>query len=324
MKAIVLKIILDREIAPVIQDMHVCFRKGKMELLREEGIMDIEEWAKKQSKTQAIVVQISGYGVVHKSCKSTDGLLEKVVDGNDFIWERKDGKDGETDLVFIRKEVIADYLQTLTQAKLPVIDVLIGVEDDPNQTTQHLADLFQVRRLWQGDKTADTLCDLWLAKLKLPALAAVFLIVGINFGINSHLNTKYNLLQSELLSLRAATDNRKGDDSKIARFLQEYDAGVDMDFALLADKIAACIPARVKLSELSLVPLLRNLEKGKPLQLQPNTIKIKGEARDAESVTRLNKRLSEEAMLKQVHLTSLDKKRDSDLFVFEIQVEIRD
>ena len=70
-----------------------------------------------------------------------------------------------------------------------------------------------------------------------------------------------------------------------------------------------------------MVPLQKSPERGKPLQLQANTVRLKGRAEREEAIGRLTRLLSEDPSFRQVRLTSLAKQPEEAFFTFEILIE---
>ncbi|MDR1755730.1 MAG: PilN domain-containing protein [Culturomica sp.] len=303
----------------------IYYRRGKMEYGKKQGIVSPKEWAGKRPAPAAVVVGITGQGVIAKTVHPGDAIREKVIRSMDFLWEEYTGEGGERRLVFVRREMPAQFLETINHPKVAVV-ALFPVDEEGDGEEEKLTAVFRerltFRNLLKTDRQAGQLAALLAAKVRIPVLACLFLMAALNFAIHSDISAEHNRLRSELAFFQKTSEQQRGDDRRLSAFLQTYGNGTAFPFSRTADRIASLLPEQVRLTELSLVPLQKNPEKGKPLQLQSNTVRLKGRTEREESVGRLTRLLSDESSFRQVRLTFLDKQPEEAFFTFEIIIEL--
>ncbi len=323
-RIIYLKVSLEQEGDVRITACPVRYRKGEIEYGKKQGLVSAKEWAGKRPAPVAVVVGVTGQGVVAKNVRPGDAIREKVVRGTDFLWEEYAGEGEERRLVFVRKEAPAEFLETVHHLKVTVVAVFPLDEEgggEAEKITAVFREQFTFRNLLKTDRQAGQLANLLAAKIRIPVLACLFLMAAFNFGIHPGVSGEHDRLRSELLFLKRESEERRGNDRRLSAFLETYGNGAAFPFSRTADRIASLLPEPVRLTELSLVPLQKSPERGKPLQLQANTVRLKGRAEREEAIGRLTRLLSEDPSFRQVRLTSLAKQPEEAFFTFEILIE---
>lgn len=300
--------------------------KEKKTSATRQQIPVVNDWLKKYPKSIPLAIEIKGEGVLRKNCTPSDPLYDRICKGSEFIWEESAETDGSSLLTFIRKEKIALLLQSLEKNRITPILLFFGKEGQREAEENHcIISLLRLQLSFRQlikPETGNILSRILFHRIKIPLLLLLLLMAIINTSIYRSVSEKYNHSQAVLFRLRQTNKSQAGDDLKLSRFFESHYRSSTTNYSFLADRIALSLPEQIKLTELSFFPLLRPLEKEKPIQILQNTIRIRGETPEVEAISSLTRALKQIYSFDGIILTSLEQERETGKFRFEITITL--
>lgn len=216
------------------------------------------------------VAVVTGRGVITKDL-SANMSASVIADNQTFI------STVSGDLVtFMRREKVALLLSDALYVEC------LPANDD--------AALEGVWRRFQADyvgwRHLPELAPYLMRCLMWPVLGTLLALLIVNFALSGRVNDDFQATNAELAALRktSAVQGRISDRRRAV--LEEYSFQQPLHAARLADQIGAAVPSEITLTELSIAPVTRPPEKGKPLSQLTNTVIIRGETTEYEAITR--------------------------------------
>ncbi len=251
-----------------------------------------------------VLLVVTGYGVITKDeAASPDIAAQVTAEGSGFIWSRREGK-----ISFVREQQVGPLREAL--AKTRILEIHCSQEAyDPQHSVG-------VREFIRPTARGSMLCGLLAARLRLPILGIVLVMLAANALVGPG-------IKAEAAALRAEADRIEqqlghADESLRRRHeaLAGFHATLPHSFAWLCDRAAAALPGPVRLTSMVVQPLARNLEDGKRAEVLSRMMLIAGESPDSESIT------SYVAALQNARIASMEYDKEQEAFTFYITIEL--
>lgn len=313
-------------------------RKKKTITIEGEERFTLEGMGEKKMNSPVLLI-FTGYGIIRKVYEQEEmGEAERIMQNDDFVWEQRQGGEGERVIAFTRKERVEAVLEKLRQGKARVIEMHIGevtIENEfPSGKTEHagetalrLAGCFYRKgigwkELGEAGERGNMLSALVAAKLRLPLLGCLLGLLLVNYLWNGAVRDKYAVQEAELALLKKDVSSREKLSREMQQVVTEFKANAHVRYALILDRIASRVPIEVVLRTLILNPLLKSPEDRKPLLVREGQIEVTGETPEPEKVTLFTARLTACDFTQEVKLISLDRNRDTGKFDFKILIRL--
>ncbi len=293
-------------------------RKGKVETGETRTLSGIE--AEKSVLNKApLIVAVSGKGVITKDT-SAGGIAETVMsDTETFVWT----KSGDGSVSFVRRSQFAKIRTELHEAG--VTPLYTECLSDGN--AEHLAAVasrfYAEHMKWKivlkPTAEGSRLASLLAKRIQLPILAIVLLALMVNFMLSSGGHEDFQSASTELAALRKSASSATASSGRRQAALEEFSRTLPYRFSWLSDRIAAATPEEVVLNELSIAPVTKNIEAGKPVQQNVRMVVIRGETPSAESVASFAESLGG---LGTVRLAAVEQDREQAILTFRIDMRL--
>lgn len=310
----------DNEGTPMVECVVCSVRKGKISVGEPVSIPDITTEKSRLSKA-LVIMAVSGKGVVTKEA-SAEGIVETVTsDPATFLWTRN--ADGS--ISFVRHARLKHTLSALAEAGI----VPLGTECLPDDTQERLvaeAWRFWSERLkWKAilkpSAEGSQLAQLFAKRLMLPVLGTVLLALMVNFILSSRVRDEFKAAGSELAALEKSASSAAASSESRRAALEGFSRTLPYRFSWLGDRIAAATPEKVILNELSVAPIIKGIEAGKPVRQNERTVVIRGESSSPEAIASFAGALGE-LSVGTVALSSVEQDREQNLLTFTIEMKL--
>lgn len=282
-----------------------------------EGCPD-EKW-----KQWPVLVLFTGYGVVSKTYERKTELIVRIIQGEEFLWEKMDTeKDEEQRIVFVRQEVVGPLLKNIEDQGTVVTEVSLSEDagrDFLERWVVRIYNRWHTREYWGKKERSDqVLAHIVEKRMRLPILVIILILLGINYPLLSDLQERVVRQQSELVVRQQKVAAYRAGSEKTQKMVRAFSARKKLSPFL--DRIAALVPAGITLELLSVNPSERRIEPGKPLPLKEDYVMVEGYTRQTAEVAQFTGRLAEEEPLWRVMLIRLDRREETGDFVFQIGI----
>ncbi|MEG0499699.1 MAG: hypothetical protein RR550_01085 [Rikenellaceae bacterium] len=249
-------------------------------------IIDGGVMTSKPLRNRPIIVIITGDGVIEKPIT----LCDRIIKSPDFLWSR----DGDT-ITFTRtQELKIENLMFIKVSKTTDNKVITNCQETYKKEYQTLKN--------------EKLLKIVRKRLTYPLLGAVLLLLLCNTLLNNNISKKNNKAQQELTIKRRNSEKQRQHTAQEQRQRAKINPDRETKISITVDKIAASLPDHTLLTQLTIDPLIRSPENKKELQINRNTVVIKG----------LSKNVSELQHALSQFLTDVKiKKIEQDIFEIE-------
>jgi hypothetical protein len=295
-------------------------KKVGVEILATLKLFDIKAAKELLGKAPSIVV-VSGRGVMTKEV-SAGGIVETVTsDPETFVWTNS--SDGH--ISFIRRSRLAEIMERLAETGITVLyteclqnggtDMLATVAE--RFYSEHL----KWKRVLKPTTEGSGLASLIAKRVQLPILGVLLALLVINFVLSRGIRDDFQQANSELIALQKThSATAKSGDRRQTAF-EEFSHTFPHRFSRLSDRIAVAIPEKVIINKLSIAPIKKALEAGKPIQQSDRLVVISGESPSAESVASFVESLGA-LDIGTVMLSSVEQNSERSLLTFLIEIEL--
>ncbi len=295
------------------------FVKGKLTAGEQKPVEDLGTVKETLSKAP-LIVAVSGRGVITKEAAAGGIAATVTADPETFLWTVSGGR-----ISFVRREQLAAVTDELEKHGIGFLytDCL---PDEEETSLTGVAERFYAERLkWKHilkpSPEGSSLALLVAKRLQLPVFGVLMLLLIANFMVSSRVGENFQAAGAELAALRKSSSAAETSSGRRQAAIEQFSARLPFRFAMLADRIAAAVPDKVILNELSIAPLTKNMEAGKPIQQRERTVIISGETPASESVMAFVESL---AGLKAgtVRLASVEQNKEKAVLTFKIEMEL--
>ena len=261
---------------------------------------------------EVVLVTVTGHGTLSKPAASE--LAARVrSDEETFLWNEHD------DLIsFVRRERVQGVLAELSEAGIHPQAVFVALA--PDAAVARWREGFRWRQLLRPTAEGSSLAQAVVRRAALPVLGLFLCLLAANAAVAPSLNTRRQTLQKELSARERSASTAADATDRQRTLLAEFSARPAASRAVVCDRIAEAVPAQVVLTQLSVEPLTKRFEAGKPLQRQELTAVVAGTAPAAGDVSTFVERLAGAACCHTVRLTNVERERDAERLVFRIEI----
>lgn len=318
----------------------ICLRKDEPPQVygygfKRKGMTCLQEWeaegresVEQRGERLPCIVVFMGYGVVTKSTDAQPEIIRKVKQGTDFLW--REGKERNS-LHFMRRAQAAELLEEWEKKGVPIADVQVraGTYSQqcpesqvlPQETVSGFFKMIGLQTLFiRPDQQSRVLANLIYGRLKLPALVLLFVLLAVNYPLQRHFQEEKAMQQTELKRLQQKDDARQSGLQKNATLMQEFRRLSEMAVCRIADRVAAAVPAEVKLQCLTVNPVSGRIEEKKELRVQSPYVYVEGIAAGTSEVSHYTEQLAKDCPEWKVQLLSLEKEKKGSVFKIGIQL----
>ncbi len=327
---------------------------GELNISSTQETEDLEQLAVLIPKGSQVFLVYSGNQVITKEVAVINDPNKQVktafqsLDLTDFYFEIYT-KDGKASVAICRKPVIDELINTLKQKKIFVTDFsLDGLLAESFQEVLHDQQL-EVTETYEpafngaytlasknrktqtgfseaGQQLYQTYAQERFYKLGLPA-AVGFILVAliINFlFFNSYYGQVEELRQLSSLneSQRENLINLREEVAKKEQLLKDVARSSGSKSSYYLDQIAATLPEALLLDEFNYQPLIKAIKEDQPIELEPNTIIIKGTTRENRELSQWISQLENLDFVKQIAITDLEQ-LDNKESSFELKLDLK-
>ncbi len=267
-----------------------------------------------------VIVLLSGRGVVTKDVSAAN-IVESITSNPEtFIRTVMDGK-----ISFVRREQLETVMNELGKSNIHPLRIEC-LPVDGEQLQERYIEKFCLECLhWKvalrPSAEGSVLASFIAKRFLFPSLAVLLLILLVNFAVSSRVEKEFNSANFELAALRKTSSAAAASNDKKEAAMEQFSHRLPHKASSLSDKIAAIIPEKVVLTELSIAPLLRHLETGKPVQQNENAVIIRGETSLSEEVAEFTEALTE-LRLGAVRLVSVEQDEERMVLTFRIEIAL--
>lgn len=265
----------------------------------------------KTAARHVAALTVGGQGVISKPVESS--VAEKVAaDPDHFVWSDSGGMRS-----FVRSEQLVPLMEELTAASIHPWQVVCAVT--PETLAQSVADGVRWKQLAHPSERESSVAQAVARRLMLPLLGLFLFLLSANALVGPRMQARRQELQ-----LRAAAFRQ--DDTKAANVSAERQRIVQrfaqrLDYAAVCNRIGACVPAGVTLTELWMEPLTERFEEGVSLVRDENTVMVAGRGNSSAAIGQFAQTLAEEPSVLDVRLRAVERTRETGL-QFKIEVAL--
>lgn len=300
-------------------------RHGKMRIRKRIRDFSPEEMTKEKPKSPVIVI-LRGTGIIAKTVPQGSEFLNAVADEEEFVHASEPVAENQVRLTFLRKTLWDSLTDRISALQPQIAETHITVEDQTIDAIRAIGDDFTrreltFRNLIRPTPAGNVLASLITSKLLKPLLVVAFIVLGMNYAVNRHLQNTVYQQQTELDRLQkdAEADRKERSEKEKVKTPDRWKSV--HPHGIVADRIAASVPLGVMLTAMTINPLEKKIQRDKPLQVSMNKVRIAGLTPDAEPVNRFVAKLKGWEWAHNVRLLSYDKDRSVD-YRFEIEIEL--
>lgn len=303
----------------------VSYRKGKAKV-KEWKNLEINSLPK--IKNNLAVLWITGDQIVTKPYDRDDQTIKRIIKNPELIWSVESTEGNGQVLSFLRREKLTGLLQSFEKNNLVLVNTWILDHSSTSDINTKLELLYKSRFVSDMQERPDdlkyTLANVLFHKLLLPVLLIFLVLLLGNYFTNSYYTEQYQLTQNVIQQNRRDNKVNASNGSKENPLVVSYNQIPGNSFALLADRIASYIPSNLSLTSMTLSPLKKNgnTKSKQELSIDFKTILLKGVVETPGSVTLLAELLETDALFSKVKVISLDKRKDSNNFEFELEITL--
>lgn len=285
------------------------------------------EGIRKELTSLPVIVAVGGYGVISKET-SADIAGKVMADDSGFLWSEHGGT-----ISFVRERQLAGLRQSLEDAGAKVV-LTECIRHEKNagdeqlkQTVIDIADRFYTEKLRVGNVLKPTaqgssLAQLAASKLRLPVLGAVMLALTVNALYAPKVRGRYENARMEFEAV-SKTIGQSGEASRRQQeFLAEYARTLPRRISLMCDRAAMALPGDITLTTLAVQPPARSPENNRKTVFANDCMVITGESTSSGSISQYVSALGGLDFARQVHLTSVEQEKESNMFIFKITVDL--
>lgn len=291
-----------------------------------QSVENLDKW-----KHCPAILLITGEQVVEKRLKTTDTSIQKITDNSELLWSLCPQITSEEQTIsFVRKELAEELNESLERNNIYILEKWINKNESPSKE-QIISDFYKKRfnlsDIYKNPIQTNLLSLVVYYKLRLPLLLLFFIILLGNFLLNTRIRQEYEVVQSELYLNQRKNKQQQDDQKKQGRIQSQYQSIPNRSLALIADRIASYIPPQIVLNSLILSPLegmgKNFVSRNKEMKFNNNSISIKGETEIPGGASLLTQYLGSDHLFSSVKIHSLIREKDSALFTFELNVELK-
>ena len=263
---------------------------------------------------EVVLVTVTGHGTLSKPAASE--LAARVrSDEETFLWNDHD------DLIsFVRRERVQSVLEELAAANIHPQRISVAVT--PDAAAQTFFATLRWRSLLHPTVEASALMQCIARRLALPVLGIFLCLLVVNAVVSPSLGRRCQSLQTELAARERSASAQADVTARQQTLAAEFAATAPTSRALLCDRIAAAVPQKIVLTQLSVEPLTKRFEAAKPLQRKEHFAVVNGMAATADDISDFVERLSTERCFRAVHLANVERERDGDRLHFRIEMTL--
>jgi len=177
------------------------------------------------------------------------------------------------------------------------------------------------KRLLKPSFESSALNSFIARRLALPVLGFMMVVLIANFAVSSRVNGRLHEVRTELAVLRKASSATEESNDRRQAVTREFARSLPLRPSRLSDRVAAATPEAVTLVELSIAPLVKAPEAGKPVQQNANAVVIRGETRSSETITEFTEALGRLG-LGEIRLVGVEQNGERDVLTFRIEITI--
>lgn len=301
---------------------------GKEEIKTEKCLngMSAADFTSKKFATPLILV-ISGKGVISKSYKENSEELKQITDRlDDFLFAKEVIGNGIVKVTFLRRKLYEVLCKELNIESLPLIEVRIDANNNPQEEAKKAAEEFQIsgfsiRDVFTPSIRSSKLLSLVAGKILLPALLILLAILLVNFFVQQDIASRLKEQQFLLTQVKRNTDQAEKKQGERQQILEQLVNEPGYPYAWIADRIASVVPDEIILAELNIQPLKDRIQRNKPLNVERDKVVIKGTSINSTSVTAFTDSIQGLRIFKTVQLDMLNKDRNGN-YQFTLNISL--
>lgn len=267
--------------------------------------------------THPTIVLVCGSGVISKSYDKDKTIIQRVK-VNESLYYSFD--DEQKMISFVKREQvngeIAKFSKVLYIKTCNKVDDLVI-----NETiAEFYKKTFTIHNLLQYQEDSKIILAHLIKKVEIPLLISVLVILLLNFFVNAHFSELNNSQQMELMNNKKTIQDTDVQLKDIQKLKAENTPVRSMDASILIDLLATQIPDGITVSHFAVDPLKRKVETQKTLNIEKNTIILKGETLSANEITILTNNIANLDFTKNVKIRNIAQKQDVAILEFEIEI----
>ncbi len=305
----------------------VIITKGKVLLVEKEysGVKSLEKW-----KHSLAFLFVTGTRVVTKPYAREDLSIKRILENKELHCDiTPASEEGRQNLSFVRKEVPRELLELLKKNRISLLKLFVGRRENP--AVEERIKLFWEREMSPGvirksPERLNMLCNALYHRIQLPVLITFLLLLLGNYFVNSHLRQENETMSARINMRQKSSKTRQKEEEKLGRLIKLYQQAPDCSLAAVADRIASYVPQNLTLTTLSIFPLVSGLNhsnrRKKDVELVNKVVIIKGWSDIPGSITLFSQFLGKDDMFGKVEVISLSRRKEENLFDFELQLTL--
>ena len=263
---------------------------------------------------EIVLLTISGQGVVSKPA-GLEIAARIRKDPQTFLWSERD----ET-IAFVRRDHVQEVCEKLLAANIYPQRIAVAVT--PDEIAREFYTSFRWRTILHPTVESSAFAQSLVRRIALPVLGLFLGVLAVNAILSPSLGRRRQMMQSELEAYERSNSAQIDATTRQKALLAEFAASRPTSCALLCDRIAADVPDRVILTQLSIDPLTKRFEAMKPLQRQEYTAIVSGTAEASSDISAFVDRLASESCFRQVRLANVERERESPRLLFRIEIAL--
>lgn len=273
------------------------------------------DWNPKMIAKHVVAITLAGSGVISKPITAVNIITRIQSDKETFIWSEYDGV-----FSFVRREKLCVLFKDLTDIGIYPQRYLVAVT--PETAALIVGQSFHWKKLMYCTPEGSALTQVVIGRIKFPLLGFILFLLVINILLSSSLVSQRQTMQEELV-LRERTHMKQGEiDSQNRELLESFSFLPKMSYTVVCDRIAAAVPATVKLTALEMGSFEERPEKGELLPNSRNVVSVCGEAKTSQALSDFIGYLSKDGLYDKVQLAEAKRSSNENLLFFKIVINL--
>lgn len=300
-------------------------KKGGYVITKSQENIEPDKYFKKKYPFPVFLF-FEGKGIVRKRCTAGSEFRERIIHNKELLWEERPGEEGETELIFMRRESLSVLEETFQRLKIEVFAYRLGAPDENiapeeivNFISRWTADFLNWRKVFTSRDKGVELADLLFNRLLLPTTLVLFGILCLCQYVNGRMKERIREKQTVFNEKRQSEEKRKEAQERTLHIFSRFSEPSPLCFSEWSARIAAGVPEKVRLLSLQLFPGKEPLGQEVLPQVKSGIIYLKGECCEPQPVMEFNNYLSAFLPVRQVRLISLSSSEEGK-FVFETEM----
>ena len=147
------------------------------------------------------------------------------------------------------------------------------------------------------------------------------LVLVVNFAVSGRVRENFQATTTELTALRRSSSAVTASNENRRAVIEQFSRTLPYRSSRLSDRIGGATPEKITLTEISIAPLLKTPEPGKPVVQNDGVVVIRGETVASEAITEFVEALTR-LRLGVIRLAGVEHDTGREMLTFRIELTV--